>query len=45
MVGVGIGAGLTVAYAMVTGAESASVPRILLLLGIVTCVVGLRVVH
>ena len=42
---VGIGAVLTVAYAMVTGAESASVVKLLLLGGIVGCVVGLKLVH
>ena len=42
---VGIGAVGTVTYAMVTGAEPASLVRILLLLGIVACVVGLKVVH
>jgi quaternary ammonium compound-resistance protein SugE len=41
---VGIGAVLTVAYAMVTGAESASVVKILLLGGIIGCVVGLELV-
>jgi quaternary ammonium compound-resistance protein SugE len=41
---VGIGASLTVAYAMATGAEPVSLVRILLLLGIVGCVVGLKVV-
>jgi quaternary ammonium compound-resistance protein SugE len=41
---VGIGAVLTVAYAMLTGAESASVVKILLLGGIVGCVVGLKLV-
>ena len=41
---VGIGAAGTVTYAMVTGAEPASLVRILLLLGIVACVVGLKVV-
>jgi quaternary ammonium compound-resistance protein SugE len=41
---VGIGAALTVAYAMATGAEPVSLVRILLLLGIVGCVVGLKVV-
>ncbi|GFG51838.1 ligand-binding protein SH3 [Mycolicibacterium agri] len=41
---VGIGAALTVAYAMVTGAESTSVFKILLMLGIVGCVVGLKLV-
>ncbi|MFD4367279.1 DMT family transporter [Rhodococcus sp. NPDC058521] len=40
---VGIGASITVAYAMVTGAESASLVKILLILGIVGCVVGLKV--
>ncbi|SDC70646.1 DMT family transporter [Rhodococcus tukisamuensis] len=42
---VGIGASLTVAYAMVTGSESASVVKVLLILGIVGCVVGLKVLH
>ncbi|CCG02506.1 DMT family transporter [Blastococcus saxobsidens] len=42
---VGIGAVLTVVYAMVTGAESVSVVKILLLAGIVGCVVGLKVLH
>ena len=39
---VGIGAVLTVAYAMLTGGESVSVLKVLLLAGIVGCVVGLR---
>ncbi|HEY8457814.1 MAG TPA: multidrug efflux SMR transporter [Actinopolymorphaceae bacterium] len=42
---VGIGAALTVAYGMVTGAETVSVIKILLLAGIIGCVVGLKVVH
>ncbi|WP_255410997.1 multidrug efflux SMR transporter [Blastococcus sp. TF02A-30] len=42
---VGIGAVLTVVYAMVTGAEPVSLVRLLLLAGIVGCVVGLKVVH
>ncbi|WP_432495514.1 DMT family transporter [Kineococcus auxinigenes] len=42
---VGIGAVLTVAYAMVTGAESFSVLKVLFLAGIVGCVIGLKVVH
>ncbi|MDN4476589.1 multidrug efflux SMR transporter [Demequina sp. SYSU T00192] len=42
---VGIGAALTVGYAMVTGAESASLLRIVLILGIVGCVVGLKLAH
>ncbi|MFC7405189.1 DMT family transporter [Georgenia alba] len=39
---VGIGAALTVGYAMVTGEEPASVLKVLLVLGIVGCVVGLE---
>lgn len=39
---VGIGAVLTVAYAMLTGGESVSVLKVLLLAGIVGCVIGLR---
>ena len=42
---VGIGAVLTVTYAMVTGAEPVSLVKVLLLAGIVGCVVGLKVVH
>ncbi|MCZ2857370.1 DMT family transporter [Blastococcus sp. VKM Ac-2987] len=42
---VGIGATLTVVYAMVTGAEPVSPVRLLLLAGIVGCVVGLKVVE
>ncbi|PSL36454.1 quaternary ammonium compound-resistance protein SugE [Labedella gwakjiensis] len=41
---VGIGAALTVTYAMVTGDEPASVIKIVLILGIVACVVGLKLV-
>ena len=41
---VGIGAGLTVVYAMVTGAEPVSVIKVLLILGLVGCVVGLKLV-
>ena len=42
---VGIGAVLTVVYAMVTGAESVSLVKLLLLAGIIGCVVGLKVLH
>jgi quaternary ammonium compound-resistance protein SugE len=44
VVWVGIGASLTAGYAMVTGSEPVSLVRILLLLGIVGCVVGLKLV-
>ena len=42
---VGIGAALTAGYAMWTGDEPASIVRVLLLLGIVACVIGLKVTH
>lgn len=42
---VGIGASLTVAYAMVTGTEPVSLVRILLVTGIVGCAIGLKLVH
>ena len=42
---VGIGAALTVGYAMATGAEAASPLKVLLMLGIVACVVGLKALH
>ncbi len=41
---VGIGAVLTVGYAMITGAESASLIKVLLMLGVVGCIVGLKAV-
>jgi quaternary ammonium compound-resistance protein SugE len=41
---VGIGAALTVAVAMVTGAEPASLARVLLVGGIIACVIGLKLV-
>lgn len=41
---VGIGAVLTVGFAMFTGAESASVVKVLLMLGVVGCIVGLKAV-
>jgi quaternary ammonium compound-resistance protein SugE len=42
---VGIGAVLTVVIAMVTGTESVSLIKLLLLGGIVGCVVGLKLLH
>jgi len=41
---VGIGAALTVVYAMVTGTEPASLLKVLLIVGLVGCVVGLKLV-
>ena len=42
---VGIGAALTAGFAMWTGDEPASVVRVLLLVGIVACVIGLKLTH
>lgn len=42
---VGIGASLTVAIAMASGEEPVSLVRILLILGLVGCVIGLKLVH
>ncbi len=42
---VGIGASLTVGWAMLSGAEPVSAVRLLLVLGIVACVVGLKLVR
>ncbi len=42
---VGIGAALTAGYAMWSGQEPVSTLRVLLLLGIVGCVVGLKLTH
>lgn len=41
---VGIGAVLTAAWAMLTGQDRASVAKVLLLLGLIACVVGLKAV-
>lgn len=42
---VSIGVALTVTYSMVTGDESVSLVKILLLLGLVACVVGLKLAN
>ena len=39
---VGIGAALTVGYGMATGSEPVSVVRVLLVVGVVGCVAGLK---
>jgi quaternary ammonium compound-resistance protein SugE len=41
---VGVGAALTVTYAMVFGGEPASIIKVLLILGLVGCVIGLKLV-
>ena len=42
---VGIGAALTVVIAMASGEESLSLVRVLLILGLVGCVIGLKLAH
>lgn len=42
---VGIGASLTVAFSMVTGDESVSLVKVLLLAGLIGCVIGLKLVQ
>jgi len=42
---VGIGAALTVLYAMIFGGDGFSLLKLLLILGLVACVVGLKLVH
>lgn len=42
---VGIGAALTVVYAMVSGAESVSPLKLVFLAGIVSSVIGLKLTH
>lgn len=41
---VGVGAGATVMWAMLTGAEAVSVVRVALLLGLIGCIAGLKLV-
>lgn len=41
---VGVGATLTVIYAMIFGGEPASIVKVLLLLGLIGCIIGLRLV-
>ncbi len=42
---VGIGAALTVTWSMATGGEAVSLVKVLLVLGLVGCVVGLKLLH
>jgi len=41
---VAVGAALTIAFAMLTGAESASLVKVFLMIGLIGCVVGLKLV-
>ena len=42
---VGVGASLTVLYGMVSGGESVSAIKVLLLMGLLGCVIGLKFAH
>lgn len=42
---VGVGASLTVLYGMASGDESVSVIKVLLLVGLVGCVIGMKLAH
>ena len=42
---VGIGAALAVAYGMATGDEAVSLTKVLLIVGLVGCVIGLKLAH
>ena len=42
---VGIGAALTVTFGMVTGSESLSVVKVALIVGLIGCVIGLKLAH
>jgi quaternary ammonium compound-resistance protein SugE len=42
---VGVGASLTVVYGMLTGDEPISLAKVLLILGLVGCIVGLKLAH
>jgi len=42
---VGVGASLTVAFGMASGAETVNAVKVLLLVGLVACVFGLKLVH
>jgi len=42
---VGVGASLTVAFGMATGSESVTAVKVLLLLGLLGCVIGLKLTH
>lgn len=42
---VGVGASLTVVYGMASGAESVSALKVLLLVGLIGCIIGLKLAH
>ena len=41
----GLGASLAVAYGMFAGTEPVSVAKVLLIVGLLACVLGLKLVH
>jgi quaternary ammonium compound-resistance protein SugE len=42
---VGVGASLTVAFGMATGSETVTTVKVLLLVGLLGCVIGLKLTH
>jgi quaternary ammonium compound-resistance protein SugE len=42
---VGVGASLTVAFGMASGSESVTAVKVLLLVGLLGCVIGLKLAH
>lgn len=42
---VGVGASLTVVYGMLSGEEPVSLAKVLLIVGLVGCIVGLKLAH
>ena len=42
---VGVGASLTLVYGMLSGAESVSAVKVVLLVGLIGCVIGLKLAH
>lgn len=42
---VGIGATLTVGFGMATGAESVTTLKVLLMMGLIGCIIGLKLIH
>jgi quaternary ammonium compound-resistance protein SugE len=42
---VGVGASLTVAFGMITGSESVTATKVLLSVGLLGCVIGLKLAH
>lgn len=42
---VGIGAAITVIYGMITGSESVSMLKVLCIIGLIACIIGLKIAN